>query len=57
MAQVLTYLSPLTYGNDLIQAAYSGTTSINPAVDIAMLLGFILLFQFTANRLYRKFNE
>jgi len=57
MAQVLTYVSPLTYGNDLIQAAYSGKTYLNPAVDIAMLLAFILLFQFTANRLYRKFNE
>jgi ABC-2 type transport system permease protein len=57
MAHVLTYLSPLTYGNDLIQAAYSGTTYLNPAVDIGMLLVFILLFQFAANRLYRKFNE
>ncbi len=53
----LVYLSPLTYGNDLIHAAYSGTTYFNPFVDIAMLIVFILIFQFAANRLYKKFNE
>ena len=57
IAQYATYFSPLTYGNDLIHAAYSGTTSFSPAVDIMMLLGFILIFQFAANRLYKKFNE
>jgi ABC-2 type transport system permease protein len=57
MAQVLTYFSPLTYGNDLIHAAYSGTTYFSPVTDIAMLLVFIIIFQFAANRLYRKFNE
>lgn len=56
-AQLLTYFSPLTYGNDLIQAAYSGGTHFDPAADIAMLLVFILIFQFAANRLYKKFNE
>ncbi len=55
--QFITYLSPLTYGNDLIHAAYSGTTSFSPLADIAMLLLFILIFQFAANRLYKKFNE
>lgn len=55
--QFVVYLSPLTYGNDLIHAAYSGTTYINPVVDIAMLIVFILIFQFAANRLYKKFNE
>lgn len=57
MAQYAVYFSPLTYGNDLIHAAYSGTTSFSPFVDIAMLLVFILIFQFAANRLYKKFNE
>jgi ABC-2 type transport system permease protein len=57
MAQYATYFSPLTYGNDLIHAGYSGTTSFSPLVDIAMLLLFILIFQFAANRLYKKFNE
>ena len=56
-AQFAVYFSPLTYGNDLIHAAYSGTTYINPIVDIAMIIMFILIFQFAANRLYKKFNE
>src|SRR5512137_2118625 len=51
IAQYVSYCSPLTYGNDLIHAAYSGTTTFPPAVDIAMLLVFILLFQLAANRL------
>lgn len=53
----VTFLSPLTYGNDLIHAAYAGTTSFSPFFDVAMLLVFIVIFQFAANRLYRKFNE
>ena len=57
VGRFVTWLSPLTYGNDLIHAAYAGTTSFSPLVDIAMLLLFILLFQFAANRLYTKFNE
>jgi hypothetical protein len=57
MAQYLTYFSPLTYGNDLIASAYSGTTHFSPAMDIAMRLVFIPIFQFAANRLYKKFNE
>jgi ABC-2 type transport system permease protein len=57
MAQYLTYFSPLTYGNDLIASAYSGTTHFSPVVDVAMLLVFILIFQVAANRLYKKFNE
>ena len=56
MAQSRTYFSPLTYGNDLIHAAYSGTRT-QSGLDIAMLLVFILIFQFAANRLYKKFNE
>jgi len=53
----ITYLSPLTYGNDLIHAAFAGDTHFNPIVDIVMLLFFILVFQLVANRLYKKFNE
>ncbi len=55
--QFIVYLSPLTYGNDLIQAAYSGTTHFHPLADVAMICVFILIFQFVANRLYKKFNE
>jgi ABC-2 type transport system permease protein len=57
IGQYASYFSPLTYGNDLIHAAYSGTTYFNPVADIVMLIVFILIFQFAANRLYRKFNE
>ena len=53
----ITYLSPLTYGNDLIHAAFSGDTHFSPLVDIVMICLFILVFQFAANRLYKKFNE
>ena len=53
----VTYLSPLTYGNDLIHAAYAGDTHFSPAIDVAMICIFILVFQFAANRLYKKFNE
>jgi ABC-2 type transport system permease protein len=56
-ARFITYLSPLTYGNDLIHAAFSAETHFNPLVDVAMICLFILVFQFAANRLYKKFNE
>jgi ABC-2 type transport system permease protein len=57
IGQFITYLSPLTYGNDLIHAAFAGDTHFNPVIDIVMLFIFILIFQFVANRLYKKFNE
>jgi len=55
--QPVVFLSPLTYGNDLIQAAYRGQTYFNPLVDVAMLCVFILIFQVVANQLYKKFTE
>jgi ABC-2 type transport system permease protein len=57
IGQVAAYISPLTYGNDLIRAAYIGDTRLNPLIDVAMLCIFILLFQIIANRLYKRFNE
>ncbi|MEN6395869.1 MAG: ABC transporter permease [Methanoregula sp.] len=57
IGQKIALLSPLTYGNDMIEYAYTGTTHFSPLVDIAMLVIFILIFQFSANWLYRKFNE
>jgi ABC-2 type transport system permease protein len=57
IGQFITYLSPLTYGNDLIQASFAGETHFNPVIDIVMLFVFILIFQFVANRLYVKFND
>jgi ABC-2 type transport system permease protein len=55
--QALVYFSPLTYGNDLIQTAYRGSSHFSPLTDIAMLCIFILVFQILANRLYKRFNE
>lgn len=55
-AQVVTYLSPLTYGYDLIQSAYSGTSHLNPIIDVIVLLVFILSFQLLADRLYKRYN-
>jgi ABC-2 type transport system permease protein len=57
IGQLAAYLSPLTYGNDLIQSAYHGHTHFNPLLDIAMLCIFILVFQVFANHLYRRWNE
>ncbi|OPX62291.1 MULTISPECIES: ABC transporter permease [unclassified Methanoregula] len=57
VGQAVVWLSPLTYGNDLIQASYHGHTHFNPLIDMAMLCIFILIFQVAANRLYKKFNE
>jgi ABC-2 type transport system permease protein len=54
--QGIALASPLTYGNDMIQYAYTGTTRFGPVYDILFLIAFILLFQFVANRLYKKFN-
>lgn len=56
-AQAVSLLSPLTYGNDLIRAGFTGETRIGPAVDVAVLLAFVLVFQIAANLLYRRFNE
>jgi ABC-2 type transport system permease protein len=56
-AQFVTYLSPLTYGNDLLHAAFSGETHFSPFIDILMLCIFIIIFQFAANHLYKRFNE
>lgn len=55
--RVLTYISPLTYGNDLILASFSGTAHFSGITDVVMLCVFIGIFQIVANRLYRKFNE
>lgn len=57
IGQVAGFFSPLTYGNDLIRAAYLGDSHFNPLIDVAMLCTFILIFQVIANRLYNKFNE
>ena len=57
IGQVAAFFSPLTYGNDLIQAAYHGHTHFNLLLDVAMLCIFILFFQIFANQLYKRWNE
>jgi ABC-2 type transport system permease protein len=57
IGQDIALFSPLTYGNDMIAYAYSGTSLFSPLLDIVALVIFILIFQFAANRLYKKFNE
>ena len=53
-ARFVTYFSPLTYGYDLILNGYTGTSHINPFVDVVMLFVFILIFQLLADRLYKR---
>jgi ABC-2 type transport system permease protein len=55
--QMIAYVSPLTYANDLIQGGYNGTMEFHPIVDVAMLIVFILIFQVVANYLYKRFND
>ncbi len=57
IGQQIALVSPLTYGNDLIEYAYTGKSLFSPVLDILLLVIFILLFQVTANYLYKKFNE
>ena len=57
VGQEIAFISPLTYGNDMIEFDYTGTSMFSPLLDIAALIIFILIFQFVANRLYKKFNE
>ena len=57
VGQAVALCSPLTYGNDLIEGAYTGTTLFGAGIDCVVLLLFIVAFQVAGNRLYRKFNE
>jgi ABC-2 type transport system permease protein len=57
IGKVVSFVSPLTYGNDLIQASYGQPAIFHPLADVAMLALFFIAFQFIAHRLYRKFNE
>ena len=57
IGQMVALISPLTYGNDMIEYAYTGKSLFSPLLDIMILIIFILIFQVTANYLYKKFNE
>jgi len=53
----IAYISPLTYGNDLIQRAYGQPAYFDPFVSVGMLVLFFIAFQFIAHRLYVQFND
>jgi hypothetical protein len=57
IGQQIAMVSLLTYGNDMIEYAYTGKSLFPPLLDILALIIFILIFQVTANYLYKKFNE
>ncbi len=57
IGQKIALISPLTYGNDMIEFAYTGKSLFSPMLDIMVLVIFILVFQIAANHLYKKFNE
>jgi ABC-2 type transport system permease protein len=57
IGRAIALFSPLTYGNDMITYAYTGTSLFSPLLDVLVLAVFILAFQFAANRLYRRFNR
>ena len=57
IGQKIALISPLTYGNDMIECAYTGKSLFSPLVDIFMLVIFIAIFQLAANYMYKNFNE
>jgi ABC-2 type transport system permease protein len=57
IGKVISLLSPLTYGNDLIQGAYGQPSFFHPLLDVAMLVLFFIIFQFIAHWLYKRFND
>ena len=57
IGQEIALISPLTYGNDMIEYAYTGKSLFSPLLDVMILVIFILIFQITANYLYKTFNE
>ena len=57
IGQKIALISPLTYGNDMIEYAYTGKSLFSPLVDALMLVIFIIIFQMAANYLYKNFNE
>lgn len=57
IGQAISLLSPLTYGNDLVSAAYGHPPVFNPLLDVVVLSSFFILFQFIAHRLYARFND
>ena len=57
IGQKIALISPLTYGNDMIEYAYTGKSLFSPFIDILMLVIFIIIFQVTAIHIIKNFNE
>jgi ABC-2 type transport system permease protein len=57
IGQKIALISPLTYGNDMIDYAYTGKSLFSPFIDILMLVIFIIIFQVTAIHIIKNFNE
>jgi ABC-2 type transport system permease protein len=57
VGQKIGLISPLTYGNDMIECAYTGKSLFSLHTDILMLVIFIIIFQMIANYMYKNFNE
>jgi ABC-2 type transport system permease protein len=52
--KVLAYLSPLTYLVDLFHAGLDGNEALSPFLDIAVLLGFTLVFILLARAIQKR---
>ncbi|OEU41646.1 hypothetical protein BGV40_13790 [Methanosarcina sp. Ant1] len=57
IGQKIALISPLTYGNDMIEYAYTGKSLFSPLLDIGVLVIFILVLQITANYLSRSLTN
>jgi len=57
VGKILVFCSPLTYGNDLIQTAFTLNPKFNPFFDILMICAFIIIFQVAATRLFETGND
>ncbi|WP_440947643.1 ABC transporter permease [Methanosarcina sp. T3] len=57
IGQKIALISPLTYGNDMIEYAFTGNSLFSPLIDISMLVIFIIIFHLATNYMYKNFNE
>ena len=53
----ISYISPFTYGNDLIQHAYGQPAYFDPFCSVGVLALFFIAFQFIAHRHSVQFND
>jgi len=53
-ARVLSYLSPLTYAQDVIKTAVSGAGYLNRWLDLGLLLVLLIVFLIPAARLHHR---